>query len=55
MLDLGDNVGDPEPAIEAYGVRPIGSRSRCGAWPPDAVGVYCPAMDPLYAVAAGIG
>jgi uncharacterized protein YbjT (DUF2867 family) len=24
MLDLGDNVCDPEPAIEAYGVRPIG-------------------------------
>jgi NADH dehydrogenase len=24
MLDLGDNVGDPQPAIEAYGVRPIG-------------------------------
>ena len=24
MLDLGDNVGDVEPAIEAYAVRPIG-------------------------------
>jgi hypothetical protein len=24
MLDLGDNVGDPQPAIEAYGVQPIG-------------------------------
>jgi NADH dehydrogenase len=24
MLDFGDNVCDPEPAIEAYGVRPIG-------------------------------
>jgi len=24
MLDLGDNVCDPGPAIEAYGVRPIG-------------------------------
>jgi NADH dehydrogenase len=24
MLDLGDNVGDPQPAIDAYGVRPIG-------------------------------
>jgi NADH dehydrogenase len=24
MLDLGDNVGDPSPAIEAYGVTPIG-------------------------------
>jgi NADH dehydrogenase len=24
MLDHGDNVGDPEPAIETFGVRPIG-------------------------------
>ena len=24
MLDFGDNVCDPQPAIEAYGVRPIG-------------------------------
>jgi hypothetical protein len=24
MLDHGDNVCDPQPAIEAYGVRPIG-------------------------------
>jgi uncharacterized protein YbjT (DUF2867 family) len=24
MLGLGDNVGDPQPAIEAYGVQPIG-------------------------------
>jgi len=24
MLDLGDNVCDPQPAIDAYGVRPIG-------------------------------
>jgi NADH dehydrogenase len=24
MLDLGDNVGEPQPAIEAYGVQPIG-------------------------------
>jgi uncharacterized protein YbjT (DUF2867 family) len=24
MLDIGDNVGDPQPAIEAYGVQPIG-------------------------------
>jgi uncharacterized protein YbjT (DUF2867 family) len=24
MLDFGDNVGDPQPANEAYGVRPIG-------------------------------
>jgi uncharacterized protein YbjT (DUF2867 family) len=24
MLDLGDNVGDPQPAIAAYGVQPIG-------------------------------
>ena len=24
MLDLGDNVCDPQPAIEAFGVRPIG-------------------------------
>ena len=24
MLDLGDNVCDPQPAIETYGVQPIG-------------------------------
>lgn len=24
MLDFGDNTGDPQPAIEAYGVQPIG-------------------------------
>jgi uncharacterized protein YbjT (DUF2867 family) len=24
MLDHGDNVGDPEPAIETFGIRPIG-------------------------------
>jgi NADH dehydrogenase len=24
MLDLGDNVGDPQPAIDAFGIRPIG-------------------------------
>lgn len=24
MLDFGDNVGDPRPAMEAYGVQPIG-------------------------------
>jgi NADH dehydrogenase len=24
MLDLGDNVGDPQPVIDAFGIRPIG-------------------------------
>jgi uncharacterized protein YbjT (DUF2867 family) len=28
MLDLGDNVGDPQPAIEAFGVRPIGVQEQ---------------------------
>jgi hypothetical protein len=28
MLDLGDNVGDVAPAIERFGVQPIGVREQ---------------------------
>jgi hypothetical protein len=28
MLDMGDNVGDAAPAIELFGVQPIGVREQ---------------------------
>ena len=53
MLDLGDNVCDPQPAIEPSGSSRSASRSRSAAQqPPDAVPVYRAGMDPLYAVVA---